>query len=107
VLIQCVALLDIHEHMRPRRKSDAAAKPQRALAILTSVRRMHSLRSPPTYLVKAPAIVACLKSMLSDYIDEHGPEALMPHRKEPIANALMAKLMAAPNTEHVSRRGSQ
>ena len=102
VLIQCVALLDIHEHMRPRSKAAPAAKPQSALAVLTSVRRMHVLRSPPTYLVKAPAIAACLKSMLSDYIEEHGPEALMPHRKEPISNTLMAKLMATPNGTRLS-----
>jgi hypothetical protein len=104
VLIQCVALLDVYEHMKPRRKADAAAKPQSALAILSSVRRMHALRSPPTYMVKAPAISACLKSMLTDFVEEHGPEALMPHRKEPIANTLMNQILSVSNNTRLTAR---
>ena len=92
VLIQAVFLVWRYVNMRPRRRADPQAKPESARKSLLAVRRAHKRRG---YIMPdAPSVLLCLKGLLNQYVRLHGPESLMPHRKQPLTNEHMYSMHA-------------
>ena len=77
----------VWERMLPRRKSDPQAKPSSVHGVYLAVRREHKHVRLQHCLVPTSAVTDVLKGMTSVFIQKHGYEALLPHRKEPIPYA--------------------
>ena len=77
-------LITKHYTMIPRSRSDPAAKPASAMAVVASVRRCHERRG--IVMARSPQLTYVLKGLLRLYVLAHGPESLMPQRKEPLTN---------------------
>jgi hypothetical protein len=84
VLLITTFLVMAHYTMTPRSKSDPAAKPASALAMVASVRRHHARLG--ITLAATPSLAHVLKGLLRLYVLAHGPESLQPRRKEPLTN---------------------
>lgn len=87
------ALLYIWPRMRNAPGRALPPKPTSALQILKGIRRMHTKLGYET--VPLTPVVRAMKTLLEKYRDKHGPEALQPHRKEPLTNELIIALFAA------------
>ena len=102
-------LLHVYERIRPRSKTDPEAKPASVLAVLLAARREHKRNGLQQCLPSLTAITSTVKGMTMMFIDRHGHEALLPHRKEPITTAVISHLMTLPEgtqispTRHVAR----
>ena len=70
------------------------AKPSSVMAILRGVRRAHMRHNIDT--VPLGAAVRRCDLLLRDYVAMHGPEALVPRRREPLTNPLIAGLLNLP-----------
>ena len=77
-------LLWVAARIKPKRKSDPQAKPSSVLQVLLAIRRIHKLKGLLQCLPPTAAVTPIVKGMVSRFRDVHGPEALLPHRKEPI-----------------------
>jgi hypothetical protein len=55
-------------------------------------------------MVSSPRISLVLRSMLVEYVNEHGYEALLPKRKEPATAEMLRRMRAAPTGAAVGRR---
>ena len=88
-------LVIMHYTMTPRSRKDPKAKPASAMAHVTAVRRCH-LRQGYT-MAKASSVNRVLKGLLRLYVMAHGPESLMPRRKEPITNEHTKAILSVPN----------
>ena len=80
------------EHMRWAPGSTTPPKPTSALAILRGVRRMHVRLGMPFAPLAAAARATAFK--LKEYVERHGHDALMPHRKEPLTNEMIVGLLS-------------
>ena len=87
------ALLFIWPRMRNAPGRSTPPKPTSALAVLKGIRRMHAKLWYET--VPLTQVVRAMRTLLEKYRDKHGPEALQPHRKEPLTNELIVALLAA------------
>ena len=92
VNLLALALLYIYARMRPaKRTPNKAPKPSSALAVLRGVRRIHKRMG---HTMADLGLATRLAAALSDeYVLEHGPEALMAHRTEPLSNAMVEWLV--------------
>ena len=70
------------------------AKPSSIMAILRGVKRAHKRHGIDT--VPLAAAVRRCDALLRDYVELHGPEALVPRRKEPLTNELIVRLLYLP-----------
>ena len=86
------ALLYIYPRMKNAKGRLTPPKPSSALAILRSVRRMHRKLELP--VIPLNPVVRAVNKLLIQYRDEHGAEALMPHRKEPLTSVQVHALIA-------------
>jgi len=77
-------LLYVWDNIKPRRNTDAHAKPASVHQVLLAVRREHKLAKLEHCLIPNSAVVTVVKGMTLWFRDTYGPEALLPHRKEPI-----------------------
>ena len=89
-------LMYVFERMRPRRHSDAQAKPASVYAVLLQVRRMHKRNNLGHCLVPTSAVKSTIKGMLKWFVLQHGHEALLPQRKEPIPYAVVDCALLLP-----------
>ena len=96
-LLFALFLMYVYEHIRPKRKSDAQAKPASVLAILLAVRREHKRLGLEHNLPSHKSIAPIVKGMTLEFKDMHGSEALLPDRKEPISATVTRRLMTLPN----------
>lgn len=90
----CAFLLWCYEIIQPRSKSDAAANPQSAFNMVAAVRRIH--RRHLIDMVSCAHLSAVLKGLTLHHIKEHGPESILPNRKEPISAKLTRQLLTTP-----------
>jgi hypothetical protein len=102
VYLMCAALLTMYAEMRPRRRSDPAADPRSALKKLQAVRRIHRRRL--ITMVPLSHVTPVLRGMLRAFIREHGVASLIPERKLPLTNSIIAGMLATPEG---SQRGTQ
>ena len=83
----------IHARMKSRRTGNVGeAQPQSVLNVLRNVRR--ELQRPGKKTVSLEAAVRACDGLLREYIDEHGQDALLPHRKEPLTNEIIVALLS-------------
>ena len=87
VLLQNMFLVWRYATMVPRRRRDPAANPESASKSLLAVRRAHKRRG--ITMAAAPTSALVIKGLLNEYVRLHGPESLMPHRKDPLTNEMM------------------
>ena len=69
-----------------------AGKPQSNLQALRNVRR--EMQRPGKKLVSLVQAVRACDGLIREYIDLHGAEALLPHRKEPLTNEIIVRLLS-------------
>ena len=85
-----------------RAKRDKAPKPKSCYNIVLAVRRAHADRGYP--MVPSSQVGLVLRSLCDAYAREHGPEALLPRRKEPFEPRRNAEFRALkPGTRLGSR----
>ena len=72
----------IHERMRDRHGVLGMAQPQSSLSVLRGIKRSFQRLGIETVPLSA-AVKAC-DGLLRQYVEDHGPESLIPHRKEPL-----------------------
>ena len=76
-------------------------KPSSVLQVLRGIRRAHRRMQIDT--VSLTACVQVCDGMLREYAEVHGPEALIPHRKEPYTNQMIVDLLSLPNGTRIGR----
>ena len=84
VFLLTAFMLWVYLTMRPRRRTDPSAKPVSASKYIETVRRVHARRM--LTLPKSPSISQAVRGLTAAYVRLHGPESLIPHRKEPLTN---------------------
>ena len=84
IILQVGFVLWVYRDLKPRRRSDPAAKPASARKYLTAVRAAHLRRN--VRLPDAPCVAKAMRGLLKQYVRVHGVASLLPHRKEPIEN---------------------
>ena len=96
-VVYCASIIE------PRSGSAEAAKPQSSMNMLLGVRRVlrNHLKIP---MVIFPGVEAALKALVKRYVAEHGADALMPDRKEPLDRPLLDQFFSLPDG---TRLGSQ
>jgi hypothetical protein len=88
-------LIFVHYSMKPRSAKDPAARPASALACVAGVKRRHAELNYE--MAKTPGMKNTLKGLLALYVAEHGPESLIPKRKEPLTNAHTEAILSVPD----------
>lgn len=76
-------------------------KPSSAMAVLRGVRRIHVKRLGIETVSLTAAVQVC-DGMLREYAERHGPEALIPRRKEPFTRELILGLLNISNGTRLS-----
>lgn len=94
VVVLSFALLYVYGRMNCKPGRKAPPKPASALAVLRGIRRSHDRLG----IVMADLrMVAKLADALNrDYVEKYGAEALQPHRKEPLTNPIIERMLALP-----------
>ncbi|MEM7516419.1 MAG: hypothetical protein AAF368_05810, partial [Planctomycetota bacterium] len=95
VLLLCGFLIWRYENMLPRSSSSPAPKPQSAMNSVLAVRRVHrDLHN--VEMVSTRKLGRVLKGLLRRFVQEHGADALLPDRKEPMLRRLLVDMLALP-----------
>lgn len=76
-------------------------KPSSAMAVLRGVRRIHVKRLGIESVSLTAAVQVC-DGMLREYAERHGPEALIPRRKEPFTRELIEGMLNIPSGTRLS-----
>ena len=97
--IQAAFLLWAYRTMVPRNRSHQLPKPASARACLDAVRRVH--RHNDIVMCPAPSISRLVTGLLAEYIRVHGPESLIPSRREPLTNQQTSAILGAGHDEPV------
>jgi hypothetical protein len=96
VNLMALALLFIYKNMRPSKRTPSKApKPSSALAVLRGIRRLHKRMGHE--MVDLGLATRLAAALADEYVLEHGPEALMAHRTEPLSNAMVEWLVNVPS----------
>jgi hypothetical protein len=102
----CAFLLWVYNRIQPRSKADPAPKPESAYNMVCAVRRVH--RRNNISMVSCTQLSAVLKGLTASFIIEHGAEALLPTRRQPLGPHLLRQLLGGvPATQTGQRLGSQ
>ena len=89
-------LMFVFERIKPRRRSDAAAKPASVLAVLLAIKREHRRMGLDHCIPSHKSIATIVRGMTLAFAEEYGTEALLPSRKEPIPTCVIRRLMTIP-----------
>jgi hypothetical protein len=92
----------VYERMMPRRRADMAPRPQSALNVVLAVRRVHKRRD--IIMVSSRRVIAVVRVLLRRYVTLHGPEALLPRRKQPLHAGLLRKIRNIAAGTMIGRR---
>jgi len=104
-LLLCGFLLWCYDEIQPRSKADPAPKPESAYAMVYGARRVHLRHN--VSMVSCKQLSAVLKGLTKAFIMEHGAEALLPQRREPLGPELLRRLLAGdPATSDGAKLGS-
>jgi hypothetical protein len=88
---------------RMRSRGRARPLPSSAAKVIGGVRRIHSTLGytlPPMRRVNQ-----VVKGMCRIYVERHGPESLLPHRKEPLPFEVILKILEATKMTIILNRG--
>jgi len=94
-------LLHCHEIVKPRSAKDLAAKPDSILNQVLAVRRIHLRRN--VSMIPTSQLAAVLRGITSEFIAEHGYEALLPARKDPLDAGHVRLFLSTPTGTHLGR----
>ena len=92
----CAFLIWSYGDIKPRSLSDPAPKPASAYAMVCGIRRIHKRFNID--MVACSQLSAVLKGITQAFIEEHGAEALLPLRKEPIGPELLRRILSVART---------
>jgi hypothetical protein len=81
--------------VRPKDPARSFAKPSTYLGYVFAVRREHSLLHLP--FASNFVVNKVVDSLKKQYIALHGPEGLMPKRREPFSGDMVDRMLGAPN----------
>jgi hypothetical protein len=87
------ALPWIMVHMEPAKGSTKPPKPTSGLKVLGHVRRVHLKRFHHPFFVPLTQAVQACDGLCKQFIVDNGPDSLLPHRKEPLTNEIVVKLL--------------
>ena len=96
-VVYCVSIIE------PRSKKSPAAKPQSSFNMLLAVKRIHKVRFDIPMSI-FPGVATALKAITKAYILEHGAEALLPERKEPLDTTHISRILALPEGTIIGSR---
>jgi len=96
-VIYCASIIE------PRAKKAVAAKPQSSLNMLLAVKRVYKIRFDIPMVV-LPGVSTALKAITKAYIREHGAEALLPERKEPLDTTHIGRILSLPKGTRIGSR---
>jgi hypothetical protein len=100
-LALCGFLMHCAESMTGR-EGKGRAKPGTINQQVLAVRRIHVRLNAP--MGALPGVRRVFIALVKAYVELHGPDALMPKRKEPLDAARIAKMLALPNGTRLGRR---
>ncbi|MEM1044320.1 MAG: NADAR domain-containing protein [Bacteroidota bacterium] len=95
VTLLCSFFVWRYQNMMPRARSSPAPKPQSAMNSVIAVRRVHRDHYD-IEMVSTRRLGRVLKGLLRAFVREHGADALLPARKEPMTRELLSALLALP-----------
>jgi len=95
VTLLCCFFVWRYQNMMPRSRSAPAPKPQSAMNAVLAVRRVHR-DAHDIEMVSTRSLGRVLKGLLRTFVREHGPDALLPQRKEPMTREILSALLALP-----------
>jgi hypothetical protein len=102
VVLLTFALGYAMRHKVPRSKSDAMIRPATAMAFLRSVQRVH--RRNHLSLIPLKALALPLKGLMRDFVLRFGPRSLLPKRREPFTNPMIATMLGVSSGVKLGRR---
>ena len=79
-----------------------ACKPQTALDMVLAIKRIHKRLGVPIDVL--PSVRSTFRGLVRQYVEKNGPDAIMPKRKEPLSNAIIAKILELPNGTAMGRK---
>ena len=92
VYVAAMGVVLMYDEMRPRSHADPAADPRNATKKYGAVIRIHSCLWPPVKMVPTSVVANVVKGMMRVFIDRHGFKSLIPRRKLPLTNAMLAAM---------------
>ena len=92
VYVAAMGVVLMYDEMRPRAHVDPAADPRNATKKYGAVIRIHSCLWPPVKMVPTSVVANVVKGMMRVFIDRHGFKSLIPRRKLPLTNELLAAM---------------
>jgi hypothetical protein len=78
----------------PGRGGRGRAKPQASLNMVLAVKRIHRRMGAPMEVL--PGVRRVFEAIVKSYVKAHGPDALLPKRKEPLDAPRIEKLLGVP-----------
>ena len=87
--------------IKPRSKTDAAAKPKSILQVVLGLKRQHKKRGSPFSMGSGAMMSTALDGIKRLYLETHGADALKPKRKEPFVGDLLDRLLALRQAIHL------
>lgn len=94
-LLRCAATL-------PGRSGRGLCKPQTAYDQVLAIKRIHKRMGAPMEVL--PAVRNALKALVKEYVTANGIRELLPKRKEPLTNVIVAKILDLPNGTRLGAR---
>ena len=88
------SLLFFMKTRKPRSNKDAVIRPASAMAILYAAQRVHSRNH--LSMVPLRHMVKSVKGLMRQFIRDHGPQSLVPKRREPMTAGLVQALALSP-----------
>ena len=82
----------VHRHMKPRKKSDPAAKPASAYQVFLGAKRVH--RRAGYQMIDGEMVVDAMKAMNKRFIAKHGYRSLVTKRGEPLTRSMIVKFLS-------------
>ena len=80
------------------------AKPQSAFNMVLAVRRIHARLGCPMEIL--PGVRRVLAALVKKFIALHGPDAILPRRKEPLDAPRIARILALADGTRISARNT-
>jgi hypothetical protein len=89
---------------KPRSRADEVIKPQSAMNILLGVNRV--LKRNHSALIPLKALTVPLKGLMRQFIQRFGPRSLIPKRRSPFTNGMIATMVSLPQGTMLAGLGS-
>ena len=70
--------------------------------MVLAIKRIHKRLGVPIDVL--PSVRSTFRGLVRQYVEKNGPDAIMPKRKEPLSNAIIAKILELPNGTAMGRK---